>query len=171
MNKTTKQAIKESFLAIEAGAQMTASIKTTEYTCNTINNDTLEELNRSIGSTMYELQKECPGNRSEFLAKYNIVSKNGPLLVTFWVEIFPKNWVKSGKVSEIPGKTPNFSKKDRILGVVLGKVFKSRNRDYFSAPVNTRNYHLNSFPSCAGLVDSVIKIDNRPKKADAIYNS
>lgn len=166
MNTTTKETIKNAFLGIEAGAEMTSSVKISENRYATINSDTLDELYRSLGSAIYELKKECPGNRSEFVVKYNIVSKNGPVLVTFWAYIYPVAFEKSVKVSENPGKTPQDIVKDLIFGPNSEAFGKSWIRDYFSTPVATKRYHLNSFPSCAGLAD----IDNRPKKEPLVIN-
>ncbi len=145
---------------------MTSSVKILEYRYITTNKDNLSALDVSIGKKIYTIKDECRGGKSDFTLKYNLVSDNDSFLVTFWVEIFPKNGVKSGKVSENPGKTPEVKEKSPVLGPNLGKGPNSWNRDYFSAPICSLTYRLNSFPSCAGLADSVI----RPKKEPLVIN-
>lgn len=152
MNTTTKETIKNAFLAIEAGAEMTSSVKIQEFRYITTNKDTLSALDASIGKKIYALKSECHGGLSDFKLKYNLVADNDSFLVTFWVEIFPKNGAKSAKVSENPGKTPEVGKNTTTLWEVMERHVQSRNRDYFSAPINTKNYYLNNFPSCAGMI-------------------
>ncbi len=149
---------------------MTSSVKIAEYRYVTTNDKNIGEMFGLSFDKVQKIKQKVQGDASDFLVKYNLVSDNDSFLVTFWVEIFPKNGVKSGKVSENPGKTPEVKEKSPVLGPNLGKGPNSWNRDYFSAPICSLTYRLNSFPSCAGLADSVIKIDNRPKKEPLVIN-
>lgn len=149
---------------------MTSSIKLHERLERTVNSDLLNWQVLEYNGIIRDISNPHSTGMSGFKVKYNIVPKNGHILITFWVEIFPKNGAKSEKVSENPGKTPQDIVKDMISGPNSRAFGKSWIRDYFSAPANTRNIHVNSFPSCAGLADSVIKIDNRPKKEPLVIN-